>query len=223
MSLASKSLWDLETLSPLIVTIVTIGFHRAENRCPINHIYVVQAPRDPRCALGTGTHELFPFPFSLPHPFPLASCFSTLPQKMVVCSWLVGSLFLFALRLQTTLGEGGKHTIKQSIYYAGPFLSWVGFLGVRRNITSDGSHILLSLWFCKIREGGSEQTRANTSTRHSQLLFLWRWCMDRMMVEGRDYRFKPEIRRLWQSEPLSLSECYEMVLMVRACTRRSSY
>ena len=100
MSLASKSLWDLEPLSPLIVTIVTIGFHRAENRCPINHIYVVQAPRDPRCALGTGTHELFPFPFPLPHPFPLAPCFSTFNTPEDGSVFLVGWQFV-PFRLET--------------------------------------------------------------------------------------------------------------------------
>ena len=39
--------------------------------------------------------------------------------------------------------------------------------------------------------------------------------MDRMMglKEGTAVspRFKPEIRCLWQSEPLSLSECYRMI------------
>ena len=28
-------------------------------------------------------------------------------QEMAVCWWLTGSLFLFALRLETTLGEAG--------------------------------------------------------------------------------------------------------------------
>ena len=57
-----------------------------------------------------------------------------IPQKMAVCCWLVCSLFLFALGLKTSLGEGGKYTIKQSKYYADPFLSfiiWIWFLGAR--------------------------------------------------------------------------------------------
>ena len=168
MSLASKSLWDLEPLSPIIVTFVTIGFRRAENRCPINHIYVVQAPRDPPCAWGRArtnySRSRFRIRFRWLPAFPLL-----IPQKMAVCCWLVCSLFLFALGLKTSLGEGGKYTIKQSIHYAGPFLSfiiWIGFLGARHQTEA------ISM-FCKLREGGSVQTRANTSTRHSQLLFLW--------------------------------------------------
>ena len=94
------------------------------NRCPINHIYVVRRHGTLPCAWGRArtnySRSRFRFRFRWLPAFPLL-----IPQKMAVCCWLVCSLFLFALGLKTSLGEGGKYTIKQSIHYAGPFLSFI--------------------------------------------------------------------------------------------------
>ena len=102
------------------------------NRCPINHIYVVRRHGILPC-VWDGHARTSPVPASASVSAG-SLLFHLIPQKMAVCCWLVCSLFLFALGLKTSLGEGGKYTVKQFIYYAGPFLSfiiWIGFLGAR--------------------------------------------------------------------------------------------
>ena len=86
-------------------------------------LHVVRVTR--RLAVCINWTGIIPVPLLISVSVSAGSLLFHFTQKMAVCSWLVGSLFLFALRLKTTLGEGGKYTIKQSIYYVGPFLSFI--------------------------------------------------------------------------------------------------